>query len=73
MIIQASGAITNIILDPVFIFTFDMGVAGAAIATVIGQWVSMFLAIFYVRKNHYVKLKLSQMRPSRRIIKDIYE
>lgn len=72
MIIQASGAITNIILDPVFIFTFDMGVAGAAIATVIGQWVSMFLAIFYVRKNHYVRLKFSQMRPNRRIIKDIY-
>ena len=48
MIIQGAGAITNIILDPVFIFLFDMGVAGAAIATVIGQWVSMFLSIYYV-------------------------
>lgn len=37
MIVQGSGALLNIILDPIFIFTFDMGVAGAAVATVIGQ------------------------------------
>ena len=41
MITQSMGAITNIILDPVFIFVFDMGVSGAAIATVLGQIVSM--------------------------------
>ena len=37
MIVQGSGAILNIILDPVFIFGLDMGVVGAAAATVIGQ------------------------------------
>lgn len=72
MIIQASGAITNIILDPVFIFVFDMGVAGAAIATVIGQWVSMFLSIYYVRKNQYVHIRMRQVRPKKKLIKDIY-
>ena len=72
MIIQAAGAITNIILDPIFIFTFDMGVAGAAIATVIGQWVSMFLAIYYVRKNQFVQIKMRRIRPARKLIKDIY-
>ena len=49
MLFQLSGAITNIILDPVFIFGYlgvpAMGVAGAAIATVIGQVVSMVFAL----------------------------
>ena len=72
MIIQGAGAITNIILDPIFIFTFDMGVAGAAIATVIGQWVSMFLAIYWVRKNSYVHVRMRRLKPSARLIRDIY-
>ena len=67
MIIQGAGAITNIILDPIFIFTFDMGVAGAAIATVIGQWVSMFLAIYWVRKNSYVHVRMRRLKPSARL------
>ena len=73
MITQTAGAITNIILDPVFIFAFRMGVAGAAIATVIGQIVSMVLALYFVQKNRYVKLHLSKdFRPSLRVIKEIY-
>ncbi len=42
------GAVTNIILDPIFIFVFDMGVAGAAIATVISQGISTFFVIHYL-------------------------
>lgn len=74
MITQSAGAITNIILDPVFIFAFNMGVAGAAIATVIGQIVSMILALYFVSKNQYVKLHFSlrHFRPSARVIREIY-
>lgn len=50
---QISGAITNIILDYIFIFPLKMGVAGAAWATVIGQFVSLFIAMFF----HYTKNK----------------
>lgn len=53
MAFQLVGAITNIILDPIFIFTFDLGVKGAAIATVIGQIFSMIFAllVLFIRKN----------------------
>jgi len=54
MITQATGAITNIILDPVFIFGWfgvpAMGIAGAAIATVIGQWVGALLGLYFNEK-----------------------
>ena len=45
MATQLAGAVTNIILDPIMIFVMDLGVAGAAWATVIGQWVSMSLGL----------------------------
>lgn len=73
MITQTAGAITNIILDPVFIFTFGMGVSGAAIATVLGQMVSMCFAIHFVRKNQYVRIHISRIRPSARITMEIYQ
>ena len=74
MITQSMGAITNIILDPVFIFVFDMGVSGAAIATVLGQIVSMFAALYFVSKNQFVRISFSfkTFRPSGKIIKEIY-
>ena len=56
MICLLVGAILNIILDPIFIFTFNMGVAGGAIATVIGQIVSFVIAIFYIPKIKSVKI-----------------
>jgi len=45
------GAITNIVLDPIFIFIFGMGVKGAAIATIISQYVSMFWTIHYFKSK----------------------
>jgi putative MATE family efflux protein len=48
MIAQLIGAITNIILDPIFIFTLDLGVTGAAIATIIGQAAAMLFAVGYI-------------------------
>lgn len=63
MLFQLTGAITNIILDPIFIFGWfglpAMGVKGAAIATVGGQILSMFFAIYIiVRKEHAVQIHL---------------
>ena len=50
------GAVLNTILDPLFIFVFDLGVAGAAWATVIGQFFSFLAALLYLGKFHSVKL-----------------
>ena len=56
MIMLVIGAVINIILDPLFIFKFNMGVKGGALATVIGQVVSFIIAMFYIRKIKSVKL-----------------
>lgn len=77
MLIQLAGAVTNIILDPIFIFGWlglpKMGVAGAAIATVAGQIVAMIFASYVVfRKDHLVKIRLRGFRPNLSIIKNIY-
>ncbi len=77
MITQGIGAITNIILDPILIFGHfglpEMGVAGAAVATVIGQMVAGVIAIVLnLTKNHEVKISFKGFRPSGEIIKQIY-
>ena len=72
MISQGVGAIINIILDPVFIFVFDMGVAGAALATVLGQIVGCIIGIYFnIKKNPEIKLNLRGFRPDGEIIKNI--
>lgn len=48
MISTLAGAVLNIILDPIFIFTFRWGMMGAAIATVLGQAVTAILAVWYL-------------------------
>ncbi len=58
------GAILNIILDPVFIFVLDMGVRGAALATIISQGVSALWVIrFLTGPKALLRLKLSTLRP----------
>ena len=73
---QGTGAILNIILDPVFIFGFEplgiapMGVAGAAVATVIGQWVAGIMAvIFNLKCNPEVRFGLKYIRPHGKVMK----
>ncbi|MBE5810672.1 MAG: MATE family efflux transporter [Clostridiales bacterium] len=73
MLTQLAGAVTNIILDPVFIFLFDMGVAGAAIATVIGQWVSMMIGFILNQKtNPELRLAWDRFRPQMHMMKPIF-
>ena len=77
MITQLTGALTNIILDPIFIFGYfglpAMGVAGAAIATVLGQIASMSLGIFLNQtRNRELKVSPKGFRPDGRIIKSIF-
>ena len=70
MITQGVGAIANIVLDPVFIFGVEalgipaMGAAGAAVATVAGQWLAALLAlIFNIKYNPDVKFGMKYIRP----------
>ena len=76
MATQMSGALTNIILDPILIFGYlgfpAMGVTGAAAATVIGQHVSALVGFMLnQRKNPELRLKIRECRIDRRILRDI--
>ena len=63
MISVAIGAVVNIILDPIFIFAFNMGVSGAALATIIAQGVSTIWVLSFLRgRKTLIKLKPSLMR-----------
>ena len=78
MLIQLAGAIFNIIFDPILIFGYlgfpALGVAGAAIATVGGQAVSMVIGfLFMFRKGNLVTLRLKGFRPQKRVIGEIYQ
>lgn len=78
MILQGTGAIINIILDPVFIHGWwgmpKMGVAGAAVATVIGQCTGAVLGIYLnLRHNPEVQLRVKFMKPNWKVIAPILE
>ena len=71
MVLLVVGAILNIILDPIFIFTFNMGVKGGAIATVIGQIVSFAMAILYLKKVKSVKLEKESFKVDKSITRTL--
>ena len=76
MFTQGVGAIVNILLDPVFIFGYfgvpAMGITGAAVATVIGQWAGAILGvIFNLKFNDDVKFTLKNMKPRKDVIRPI--
>lgn len=78
MITQGTGAILNIILDPIFIFGLfgvpKMGVMGAAVATVTGQIIAMFLNFYFnKKKNVELDTRMKHFRPHRETIKIIYQ
>lgn len=77
MLTQGSGAIINIILDPILIFGLlgmpKMGISGAAAATVIGQIVACALSLFFnLKKNTEIHLSARKIRPNGNITKEIY-
>lgn len=77
MISQGFGAIINIAFDPILIFGLlgfpRMGVAGAAAATVLGQFCAMFLALFLnIRCNKEISINMKGFHPDRAIISTIY-
>ena len=79
MFTQGTGAVLNILLDPLFIYGSEamglgflnipeMGAAGAAVATVIGQWVGAVMAVFFnLTKNDDVKFALKYLRPDSKV------
>jgi len=76
---QLIGCVINIIFDPILIFGIDaiglapMGIAGAAIATVFGQFCGMFFCIFIlVKMNHEVRVSLRKYKLKASIVKEIY-
>lgn len=71
MIGITSGALLNLILDPVLIFVFNMGVEGAACATVISQFFSACLLWAGSRKSDNLKIHLKNFKPSKRIFMEI--
>jgi len=77
MVVQISGAVFNIIFDPILIFGWlgfpKLGMAGAAIATVGGQVLAMLIsfALIFSKKNE-VRLRAKHLRPDVKIVRDIY-
>ena len=73
MLTQGTGAVVNIILDPILIFGLGpfprMGIEGAAVATVIGQWIAATLAvIFNLKFNPDIQFSLSSLKPKKEVI-----
>ena len=66
-----SGVILNIILTPIFIFILDMGIAGAAIGTVISQVFSFCLLLYMDSKGNNIRLRISKLSINRKYVKEI--
>lgn len=69
MLSTLAGAVVNIVLDPIFIFTFKWGMAGAAAATVIGQIVTAILSVLYLLRARVIRSKREDFLPEARIIR----
>ncbi len=68
MIGLTTGGILNLVLDPLFIFVFHMGISGAALATAISQFVSFVILFVLTQKIGTVKIRFSSFKPSLKIL-----
>lgn len=74
MIGMLLGIVINIILNPVFIFSFNLGIMGSALASVIGNMISVSWFIYYLQKKSNVQsVAIKDFRPSREIYKNIFK
>lgn len=71
MICTLAGAILNTVLDPLFIFGFDMGIAGAAWATVLSQVISAAMVIIYLCRFRSLKIDVTALLPKAAMVKGI--
>ena len=71
MIGIVSGAVINIVLDPLLIFTCGMGVAGAALATTISQYLSFIFLLIMVTKGGNIRIRFSNFKPSLHFYQEI--
>ena len=72
MVGMGFGGILNIILDPIFIFGLDMGVAGASLATAISKWVSFAILVFpYLTRKSLLHLSIKNFKPTKDIISKV--
>lgn len=69
MVSMLTGAVFNIIFDPIFIFVFKMGIKGAAIATILGQFISFVISVSYLRKFRSIQLSKQDFILCRKIFK----
>ncbi len=71
MLLLVIGAIINIILDPIFIFSLNLGVKGGALATIIGQAISFIMAVIYLRRTKLVKLTRNSFRLDKCVLRSL--
>ena len=72
MISMIAGALTNTVLDPIFIFVFHWGVEGAAWATIIGQILTFAISVAYIPKFKSIRVTKEALKPRLRISKTIF-
>jgi len=68
----STGAVLNIVLDPIFIFVFGMGIAGAALATSLSQFVSFVILLLMTRRGANIRIRLRAFSPSLRSFTEIF-
>lgn len=67
-----SGAVINVAIDPLLIYTFDMGVSGAALATAISQYISLALLLAGMFKSDAITVSLKKFKPSLKVYREMF-